>query len=202
MRPRALDLFCGAGGAAMGLYCAGFDVTGIDIKRQPRYPFRFIQGDALKPPVRLEDFDLIWASPPCQAYSRATAWTGDRSSHPDLIGAVQAMLHGSHYVIENVQEARRLLRNPSMICGSMVGLPVRRHRYFETSFEMPLLGHPCFHRRTDLSHDHGSKQTEAQYRDGMKCDWMTVHEAREAIPPAYAEHIGRYALMALEAPTP
>lgn len=182
----------------MGLHRAGFDVTGIDIKPQPRYPFRFIQGDALRPPVRLEDFDLVWASPPCQAYAGSTAWRGDRSRHPDLIGPVQRLLAGREYIIENVPDARRLLRNPTMLCGSMFGLRIRRHRYFETSFPMPLLQYPCHHKRDDYAFDHGGKQTESIYREALGCDWMTAGEARQAIPPAYSEHIGTYALMALE----
>lgn len=94
------------------------------------------------------------------------------------------------YVIENVQEARRHLRNPLMVCGSAVGLPIRRHRYFEANWPLLLLTHPCRHSREDFSHDHGLKQPESVYRDAMGCEWMTVEESREAIPPAYTEFIG------------
>lgn len=199
--PRALDLFCGAGGASMGLHRAGFEVTGIDIKPQPRYPFRFIQADALKPPVRLSDFDLVWASPPCQHYSRATAWRGKRSDHPDLIAPVRASLleAGVPFIIENVEDARHRLNDPTMLCGTAFGLGLRRHRYFETSFPMPMLATPCAHRSGDASFDHGKKQPESAYRAALECDWMTVLEARQSIPPVYAEHIGKYAMMALGA---
>ncbi len=185
----------------MGYSRAGFDVVGVDIAPQPRYPFRFFQADALEYVAEHgHEYDCIAASPPCQAYSRATAWTGDRSSHPDLIGVTQAALRatGRPYVIENVQEARFLLRHPIMLCGTALGLRVRRHRYFETSFSMPLLQAPCGHRDDDYSFDHGGKQTEAVYRDAMGVGWMTVQESRQAIPPAFTELIGRQLLAALE----
>jgi DNA (cytosine-5)-methyltransferase 1 len=151
---KALDLFCCAGGASMGLHRAGFDVTGVDIRRQPKYPFRFIQGDALRPPVDLRSFDFIWASPPCQF---ATVLRNlQRTQHgpkeyPNLIPQTRAMLQASGvpFAIENVESAP-LGENGFliMLCGSMFGLQtpdgaaeLRRHRLFETSFSIPL--RPC-----------------------------------------------------------
>lgn len=198
-RPVLLDLFCGAGGVSVGYHRAGFDVVGLDVRPQPRYPFRFVQGDAMRPPFDLRQFDAIHASPPCQAYSRATAWRGDRSSHPDLIADVRDMLRrsGRPYAIENVQDARFRLVAPIMLCGTAFGLPIRRHRWFELSVPTVELTRFCEHRRADLSHDHGGKQTESSYRDAMGCVWMTVQESRQAIPPAYTEWVGRQLMAAL-----
>jgi hypothetical protein len=198
MKPRLLDLFCGAGGCAMGYHRAGFEVVGVDIKPQKRYPFRFVQGDALNPPFDLKDFDVIHASPPCQAYSKATAWRGNRKSHPDLIAQVRGMISKRVYVIETVEDGRDRLLSQLFLCGSQFGLPVRRHRYFEAP-SLPLVLLPsCQHRGDDCSFDHGKKQSEAKYRDAMGCDWMTVQEARQAIPPAYTEYIGKQLMHALE----
>lgn len=196
---RLLDAFCGAGGAGMGYHRAGFEVVGVDIAPQPHYPFEFYQADALEfIATHGCEFDVIHASPPCQAYSRATAWRGSRKNHPDLIATTRQALQatGRPYIIENVQEARSLLCEPVMLCGTHFGLPVRRHRYFEVPSTGLLLTLVCRHRSTDYAHDHGGKQTEAEYRDAMGCEWMTVHEAREAIPPAYTEWIG-WQLMAV-----
>ncbi len=161
-RPKLLDLFCGAGGAAMGYFRAGFDVVGVDIKPQPRYPFEFIQGDALeildggpalgKMPRLPEQFDAIHASPPCQAYSTMRRGLWKDREHPDLIAATRERLMavGVPYVIENVENARRLLINPVKLCGTMFGLgtsngaQLRRHRYFECSFDL-LFTPPCAH---------------------------------------------------------
>ncbi len=199
-RPRLLDLFCKAGGCSVGYHLAGFDVTGVDHEPQSNFPFTFVQGDALEYlDAHGRDFDAIHASPPCQAYSRSTAWRGDRSSHPDLIAVTRSLLvaSGKPYVIENVQEARRMLQFPLMLCGSMFGLPLQRHRYFEAP-SLPLLLLPdCRHRKDDYSHDHGKKQAESVYRDAMGCEWMTVHESRQAIPPAFTEFLGRHLLASI-----
>ena len=194
MKPMLLDLFCGAGGAAMGYHRAGFDVVGVDIAPQPNYPFEFHQADALE----WDDWDFaaVHASPPCQAWSRATAWSGDRSSHPKLILPVRALLFetGLPYVIENVQEARHDLIDPIRLCGSQFGIPVQSHRYFEIQPAIFQMMAPCYHRPSDASRDHGAKQTESAFRAALGCEWMTVHEAREAIPPAYTEFIGEQLL--------
>ena len=148
---KALDLFCGAGGASMGMHRAGFDVTGVDIKPQPRYPFAFVQADAMTFP--LDGYDLIWASPPCQAFTPLRKMWNARE-HPDLVAPIRNILDesDSEWVIENVPGAP-LARGSAMLCGTMFGLAtddgiadLRRHRYFETSFPLTLRP-PCNHGR-------------------------------------------------------
>ncbi len=150
MAPRLLDLFCGAGGAAMGYHRAGFEVVGVDIKPQPHYPFEFHQGDALMQLVELDmaSFDAVHASPPCQAFTALkTMWNA--KEHVDLVDCTRTYLKElgrKHYVIENVVGAP--LINPWMLCGTMFDLgtgdaELRRHRLFETTF--PMLTMQCRH---------------------------------------------------------
>lgn len=195
-RPRLLDLCSGAGGAATGYHRAGFDVTGVDIAPQPRYPFRFVQADAID--YLLEHghtFDAIHASWPCQRFARVTAWRGTPTNHPDLLtpGRTAQQEVGKPWVIENVPEAP--LRPDFLLCGSMFGLRVRRHRAFETSWGGQQMTSPCHHHRGLLAFEH---KGERAYADAMGCDWMTKTEGREAIPPAYTEHIGQQLIAHLE----
>lgn len=156
-RPLLLDLFCGAGGAAMGYHRAGFDIVGVDISAQPNYPFEFFRHDAVglldlllagaagfeEWPFRaLGDFDAIHASPPCQAYVGLASKDG---RHPKLVEPVRAALRqiGVPYVIENVVGAPLL--EPVTLCGSMFGLGVRRHRRFESNVLLMTPGR-CAHR--------------------------------------------------------
>lgn len=205
--PRALDLFCGAGGTSMGLHRAGFDVTGIDHRPMPRYPFAFIQADALRPPVDLSAFDFIWASPPCQRYSQMTP-KAHRGKHPDLIATTRRLLQASGvpFVIENVPSAARHLINPIMLCGSMFGLNLRRHRFFELGGFFLLVG-SCIHapgpvlitgthRRT---YEPRYEYSLADCKEASGIDWMTRAELDNAIPPAYAEFIGKAVLQHLNA---
>lgn len=214
-RPLALDLFCCAGGASMGLHRAGFDVTGVDIRRQPHYPFRFVQGDALRPPFDLSKFDFIWASPPCQAHTSLKTMHNAKE-HEDLIPQTREMLKASGvlYVIENVVGAP--LNHPIMLCGTMFGLGIpeaelRRHRIFETGPTYWSIPHgPCRHRKRTIGvyggghgvslHRHAKGQpcfTADQERAAMGMNWAPVDPLSQAIPPAYAECIGRAAMRIL-----
>ena len=209
MKPRLLDLFCGAGGAAMGYHRAGFEVVGVDIKEQPNYPFRYIWAsfDELRPEWILE-FDAIHASPPCQAYSMANRNAGTAHRFPDLIAPVRLSLvdAGLPYVIENVEGAP--LIEPIKLCGASFGLgtpemKLRRHRLFECSFATGMVppcscgqmlsigvygnGTPAWHREKL-----GRNVLAAEWREAMGIDWMTKAELSQAIPPAYTEHIGGY----------
>lgn len=206
-KPRALDLFCCAGGASMGLHRAGFEVVGVDIAPQPHYPFEFHQADALTYP--LDGFDFIWASPPCQAYTKAQRI--QKREHPDLIIPIRERLDvsGMPYVIENVPGAPLKLSKSFLLCGSMFpALKVYRHRWFETNFRCPHISHPAHVapqvkmgrsiRQGDFIQVVGNFSGVDYAREAMGISWMTRDELREAIPPAYAEFIGRAAIAHLE----
>lgn len=187
----------------MGYHRAGFEVVGVDINPQPNYPFTFCRGDALlflREEIRARaageewsKFDAVHASPPCQRYAASTAWRGRREDHPDLIGPTRDLLLelGLPYVLENVPDARSHLRSPLTLCGTQFGMPFRRHRLFETNWPVCLMVPDCSHRETDFAFDHGGKQPESVYRTAIQCDWMTVRESRQAIPPIYTEQIGQ-----------
>lgn len=199
-RPRLLDLFCCAGGAGMGYHRAGFDVVGVDIKPQPRYPFQFVQGDALEYVAEHgHEFDAIHASPPCQKYSMIQRANNNREMWPDLVEPTRRQLKasGRPWVIENVEGAP--IRVDLILCGSQFGLGMIRHRIFELGFYLPYeLRPPCDHRGMyDPWHRDGVDQLR-QMSKAMGIDWMTRREeVREAIPPAYTEYIGRHLLQAV-----
>jgi DNA (cytosine-5)-methyltransferase 1 len=205
MRPRALDLFCGAGGASMGLHRAGFDVTGVDIKPQPRYPFKFVQADAMEYP--LDGYDFIWSGPPCQAYSQCTP-KQYRNNHPQLIAAVRERIKKEStapFVIENVPSAKYHLFHPIMLCGSMFGLQIRRHRFFEMRGFFCLCPGGCAHTYKPVLITGTHRRTyEPRYeysaeecRQASGLTWMIRTGMDEAIPPAYSEFIGKQALQFL-----
>ena len=206
----------------MGYHRAGFDVVGVDIKPQPRYPFPFHQADALTFP--LDGFDAIHASPPCQFATplRHIQAASYAALHPDLVAGVRERLRaaGVPFVMENVPDAGLL--DPVTLCGSMFDLPIRRHRAFETNF--PATAPSCAHHRhrelwpegfpRDISKGrvakgHATRGTVVTicgqgggpgkvldtWRWAMGTPWMrTKREVAESIPPAYTEHIGRQLL--------
>lgn len=218
MRPKLLDLFSCAGGAAMGYHRAGFEVVGVDISPQPRYPFKHHVGDALAYVAEHgHEFDAIHASPPCQTYSKTR--TLHDNTHPDLVEPTRAALvtSGKPWVIENVVGAPLL--DPLVLCGTEFGMrapdvdgvPLKlvRHRLFESNIEL--------HGNGGCAHDH-SIQTATVYGAGggwtpahrdnpdrrggyiphtdvikklLGIDWMTKHEMSQVVPPVMAEHIGR-----------
>jgi DNA (cytosine-5)-methyltransferase 1 len=214
-RPVLLDVCCGAGGAAEGYKRRGFRVIGIDKDPQPRYAGdEFIQADAIEFLDRMLASDAYrlfagaHASPPCQAHSDLQKQS--KREYPDLIAPVRERLQtwGIPYVIENVEGAP--LVDPAMLCGTMFpGLRVIRHRLFEANFHLqaPVHGkHPLV-----FTHDKrkahygqldqdtsfvqvtgGGNATVANKAAAMGIGWMTGAELNEAIPPAYAEHVGQY----------
>ncbi len=215
-RLRLLDLFCGGGGAAMGYHQAGFEVVGVDIKLQPRFPFDFVQADALEYVSRHgQEYDVIHASPPCQGYSRLRhlPWLKGRE-YPMLIPATRLALQatGNPWIIENVSDAPLM---GGVLCGLSLGLPLSRHRHFESSHLLlfpPCPGHEAL--------AHGGATMGRKYRSSggitginigvqsripgighnagwraaaemMGIDWMIRDELAQAIPPAYTCWLGQ-----------
>jgi DNA (cytosine-5)-methyltransferase 1 len=224
MKPRLLDLFCKAGGCAMGYFNAGFHVVGVDKEPQPRYPFEFHQADAFDYLEKhWREFDVIHASPPCQEYSKSR-YLRDMSAQrlgiePDikdkLVESTRNILiaTGKDWIMENVEWAP--MPGAIVLCGSMFGLPLLRHRAFESSILlfMPgncnhpdgfysaiggkIRGHGIYDSGKEYSDKHGRKKRREGYSGkakgvvAMGIDWMTVNEMCQAIPPAYTEWIGK-----------
>lgn len=214
MKPRLLDLFCGAGGAAMGYARAGFEVVGVDINPQPHYPFEFHQADAMTYP--LEGFDAIHASPPCQAYTRKSAtWGRARTTfieHPDLLAPARKrlLIAGVPFVIENVPGAP--INAQLMLCGSMFGLRIQKHRLFEASWAMPFAPSTCLH---DGLYNpwQGAGRSADKLREAQGTPWIPMSggasrkkgvtgDLFNAIPPAYTEYIGKHLMSVVRKDTP
>lgn len=217
-KPRLLDLYCCAGGAAVGYARAGFEVVGVDHKPQPNFPFKFILGNAFDlDPQFIASFDAIHASPPCQSYSDLAKRNRNAHKHPRLVEPTRDLLRASGlpYIIENVEGAPLL--NPVILCGTMFkGLRVIRHRLFESNFTLspPAHGkHPLVHTfdkrkahygKTDDMVDFvqvtgGGNCSIAAARDAMGIDWMNKGELNESVPPAYTKFLGKQLLAHIHA---
>lgn len=196
---RLLDLYCCQGGAAAGYHTAGFDITGVDLTPQPRYPYPFVQADAIAYlKAHGPEYDAIHASPPCQAHSNA--WRIRAREHPDLIAPTRDALNatGRPWIIENVVGAP--LHQPIELCGAMFGLRTYRHRIFESNIDIQAPTHPQHVARTvkmgrplkpgDFYHAVGNFSSVEEIRADMGVPWMNRDGIRESIPPAYTAHLG------------
>lgn len=219
--PVLLDLYCKGGGASVGYQRAGFRVIGADLKPQPHYPFRFIKADTrdvladLEPngwsPLLGERIAAVHASPPCQQFTRARhlrSAQGGRTESLDLVDETRRRLRRTTlpYVIENVEGAPLY---GVTVCGSAVGLKVRRHRVFESNVFIPRM--PCdhqaqgrpvgvYHVLNDAIPGGGTTaETLAEGQEAMGIDWLPWDELKEAVPPAYTQFIGRVLLGAIQA---
>lgn len=221
MKPRLLDLYCGAGGAGYGYHLAGFDVTGVDNRPQPRYPFTFHQGDALEYlEAHGHEYDAIHASPPCQDHSALSSVTGGNGTGWMLAATREALQRlGAPYVIENVPGAD--MPGSLVLCGSEFGRAtttqrhgrvwLKRHRQFESNvFLMGAGGCHCYGRPSVPVYGHGAGGNRVKLRgtglaqaarDVMGIDWMRRDELDQAIPPAYTLFIGEQLMARLQVTT-
>ena len=212
-KPRLLDLFCGAGGASVGYYRAGFEVIGVDIVKQPHYPFEFHQADALT--YQLYGFGAFHASPPCQGYMNALNMPNVKKVHKEakrLIEPTRELLiaTGKPFVIENVVGSP--LQNYFELSGMMFQLKVIRKRWFEIhGFEVGFLPSPQTYKNARsagyIPYNKGETTqrnslpqiwTKARVSIAMGIDWMLLSELNQAIPPAYTEYIGKYLMQELK----
>lgn len=219
MKPKLLDLYCKAGGCSAGYAKAGFEVTGVDIDPQPNYPFEFIQADALeilKDKEFISQFDVIAASPPCQAHSKARGLSqarngGQYGDHLDLIPETRELLieTGKPFVIENVAGAP--LINPVKLFGSQFkNIYTQRERWFESNIPLLEPEQPRQKMKTPSAGNGigedgcisiagsggvrglNAKQITLYWGFAMGgIDWMSRDELAQAIPPVYTEFLGK-----------
>lgn len=206
---RVLDLYCCAGGAAMGLHRAwpSAEIVGVDIVPQKNYPFTFVLGDALE--HSLDGFDFIWASPPCQHFSTAAiSHRKNGRRYKDLIAATRDRLIASSipWVMENVTSAP--IRKDIVLCGSHFNLKVVRHRAFELwsgeTVKMPpcrhaddvvtVCGHgtPAWVMKQRKARGYVANPPIAEKRNAMGIHWTNRNELSQAIPPAYSQFIAEH----------
>jgi len=198
----------------MGYHKAGFEVVGIDIEKQPKYPFKFVQADALEYLAKHhQEFDAIHASPPCQAYTKASKeHRKNGKEYADFLEATRALCKkvGKPYIIENVPDAP--MENPVVLCGAMFGLQTYRHRQFESNLLLNVPEHPVHIAKNTKM---GRKPKPGEFiqvvghfsgvpfaQEAMGIDWLGQKELAQAIPPAYTEYLGwqlRAALMLVKA---
>lgn len=194
---RVLDLFCGVGGAAAGYASAGHEVTGVDIARQPNYPFTFIRTDAISYALdHGHEYDVIHSSPPCQAYTALTGGRPNRDRYPDLIPATRGALNSLQvpWIMENVPGA--IMRRDLVLCGAYFSLPIIRHRYFELGLMSvtppPHVPHSTIGDKLVAVYGSGGgyKGSLADWRSAMGLPHaVTRRELANAIPPAYTRYI-------------
>jgi len=207
---RLLDLYCCGGGASYGYEQAGFDVTGVDIVDQPRHRGKFVKGDAIEfLNANHQNFDVIHASPPCQAHSMAAKqWRLLGKEYPDLIAPTRAALKetGLPYIMENVPGAP--LVDPIEMCGAMFGMRTYRHRLFESNMPLTAPPHPN-HDAPNAKMGRPPKDDEfIQYVGhfpGVKLvqemtglHWLGQKELAQSIPPQYTLYLGRQVLNFLD----
>jgi hypothetical protein len=190
----------------MGYHRAGFDVVGVDIEPQPHYPFEFHQGDAMTWP--LDGFDAVHASPPCQRWSNTGTTRAIGDEHPDLLGPTQERFATLDipWVIENIPLAP--MAESFVLCGMTFGLPIVRHRRFETSMGFMFVPSACPQSKWRSAggghpgtYPYAQKSWEKAWREHVipvVWPWMTLREAGLAIPPAYTEWIGRRLIEAID----
>lgn len=201
--PRLLDLFCCQGGASAGYRQAGWDVTGVDIEPQPRYPFAFVQADALEYLAEHgHEYDAIHASPPCHDHNALKSLSGTDGTGWLLVASRKAIAAtGKPYVLENTPGAP--MAPQVVLCGSMFNLRagrrlLRRHRWFETSVYVLTPPDACAGRLVGGAYGTGGggqqtrgyKFTAAEAIEAMGIDWMTTAGRSQALPPAYTEFLG------------
>lgn len=203
----------------MGYAQAGFEVVGVDRDPQPRYPFPFVQYDAIHYAIdHGHEFDAIHASPPCQMWSSYQRANKRQKEHLNLIPTIRWVLEriGKPYVIENIQPAKGELKDPIMLCGSMFDPPldVQRHRMFEANWDLKPPAWSCRHKLWTPRFDRGSRDIRPNDRKtvavgewriplaiqqkAMEIDWMKVNELSQAIPPRYTRFIGEQLLQQVE----